>query len=341
VLCAIGLFCISGCSVRHADAVYGKSVQQKIDDTIAPLIASYYPKLKIEPSRCEPIIEIAQGTMGTCTLPVNEVPLNIRVASAGPPDMFKVDFGGAFFFDMSAVERIIETTLSNSYQIKGIAQCGNPRERLLKPRTYFSCKVLGSSLVRSMRLMTTVTGQVFVFNVPGLKVKSPIPGSLLTLHKDGRTAIAPGAGVERFIQQVQMSASSASANFTIKCPEEMDLTGTKHGACTATLPGLKIAQRIGVWIDDAVGFRVRPIDAVVDRSKVQRMAQDDLNRRLSDNGDTADARVECDKGLIVVEPPGTFDCKARAGGKRYKLVVEVENFQGAVRWRGIPLDGRP
>ena len=53
------------------------------------------------------------------------------------------------------------------------------------------CKVLGSSLVRSMRLMTTVTGQVFVFNVPGLKVKSPIPGSLLTLHKDGRTAIAP------------------------------------------------------------------------------------------------------------------------------------------------------
>src|SRR5665213_1102588 len=185
-LLAVAL-CLSACtvSVRNADAVQGKAVQQKIDETIVPLFKSNYPQLKVEPSQCEPTIEITQSTMGKCTLPVNGVPLEIRVISAGPPDMFNVDFGGAFFFDMDSDEKIIENSLAHNYvvSVKGVAHCGEPRERLLLPGTYLTCTVDGTPLVHSVRLKVSPNGQIFVFNVPGLKVAGTLPDSLLTLHK--------------------------------------------------------------------------------------------------------------------------------------------------------------
>ncbi|HEY5257034.1 MAG TPA: DUF4333 domain-containing protein [Candidatus Baltobacteraceae bacterium] len=335
--------CLVACSFnfRHADAVQGKAVQQKIDETITPMIKNYYPRLKIEPAQCEPIIAISQGTMGTCTLPVNGVPLGIRVASSGPPDMFKVDFGGAFFLDMATVEKIIENTLAHNYQIpiKAAAHCGEPQERLLQPGTYFVCTVEGSPLVHSARLKVSPNGQVFVFNVPGLKVASALPDSLLTVHKQGKEVVVSGAKVVAYIQQlIAADPASSTWHMTLACPAQVDLTGTKRGVCTAAMPNLSTPQRLGFWIDDAVGFRMRPIDAVVDQAKVQKMAQDDLNRRLTDNGDAADAVVVCDKGIIVVEPPRTFNCKATASGKRYKLVVTVEDYKGTVAWHGIPLN---
>ncbi len=344
ILAASAAISVAACSFnfRHADAVQGRAVQQKIDETVAPLLKSYYPNLNIAPSECDPIIEISQGTMGTCTLPVNSVPLEIRVASAGPPDMFKVDFGGAFFFDMSGVEKVIENTLVQNYQINAVAHCGDPRERLLQPGTYWTCAVEGSPRVRSIRVKAASNGQVFVFNVAGLKVASVIPDYLLTLHKEGRAAVVRGTAVEAYIQQAQaFNPNSNSAHLAVTCPSQMDLTGSKHGVCTVKIPNVNTPQRIGVWINDAVGFGVRPIDAVIDRKKAQTMAQDDFNRRLTDNGDTADAVVACQTGIIVIQPPGTFDCRVTAGGKRYKLVFTVEDYKGTVSWKGIPLDGGP
>lgn len=337
------VLCLSACavSVRHADAVQGKAVEQKINETIAPLIKSYYPQLKIDPSRCEPIIEISQGTMGKCTLPVNGVPLGIRVASAGPPDMFKVDFGGAFFFDMASDEKIIENSLANNYtvSVKGVAHCGEPRERLLLPGTYLTCFVDGAPLVHSVRLKVSPNGQIFVFNVPGLKVAGALPDSLLTLHKEGKEVILPGADVAAYIQKLwSEDATSSAFHAVVTCPTQMDLTGSKHGVCKAAIPGLETPDRLGFWIDPVVGFHMRPIDAVIDRGRVQRMAQDDLNRRLVDNGDAADAVVKCSPGLVVVEPPGTFDCEATAAGKRYRLVVNVQDWRGTVSWHGVPLN---
>ncbi len=341
-LLAVAL-CFSACavSVRHADAVQGKAVQQKIDETIAPILKSYYPQLKVEPSQCEPIIENSQGTMGTCTLPVNGVPLKIRVASAGPPDMFKVDFGGAFFFDIASDEKIIENTLAHNYtvSVKGVAHCGEPRERLLLPGTYLTCSVDGTPLVKSVRLKVSPNGQIFVFNVPGLKVVGTLPNSLLTLHKEGKAVIASGTDVAAYIQRLlDEDSTSSGIHAVISCPAKMDLTGSKRGVCGAAIPGLSTPQRLGFWIEPVVGFHMRTIDAVIDRAKVQKMAQDDLNRRLLDNGDAANAVVTCDPGLVVIEPPATFECKATAAGKAYKLVVNVQDWKGTVSWHGIPVD---
>jgi hypothetical protein len=81
----------------------------------------------------------------------------------------------------------------------------------------------------------------------------------------------------------------------------MNLTGDKRGVCMVRIQSLNAVQRVGVWIDNTPALRMQPIDVVIDRSRVQRMAQEYLNRRLRDNNDVADALVRCKKGSIVVQ----------------------------------------
>jgi hypothetical protein len=329
----------SACTVQHRDAVQGKAVQQKINETIVPDLHSYDPTLKIESPNCEPIIIQYPGTMGSCELTVDGVPLKIRVAGAGPPDHFKVDFGGAFFFEMTKVETFVQNTLAQYFKVRAVVGCGDPRPRvrLLQPGTNLTCSVSGAPSVKSIKLKTMPNGNIFAYNPPGLKHTSPIPQTLLTLHKQGETSIARGPDVEAFVSE-GMTANPMTHHgaFVIKCRSSVDLTGSKRGICAVSIPGLTTAQRIGVWIEDPVGIRMRPLDAVIDRQRVQALAQADLNRRLRDNSDVADAVVKCEKGLLVIQWPGTFNCKATVGGKRYKLVVLVQDFKGTVSWRGIP-----
>jgi hypothetical protein len=327
---------VSACTVQYRNAVQGKAVQQKIDETITPLLHSYDPSLKIEPSICEPTIVQYPGNMGSCDLTVNGVPLKIRVAGAGPPDHFKVDFGGAFFFEMAQVEKLQENILARNFTIHGAVSCGDPRIRLLQAGTYLTCSVSGTPSVKSLRLKAMANGNIYTYNPPGLSSSFPIPQSLLTLHKQGKLTIANGQDVEAFISEgMAVYPSTHNRNLSARCPSSMDLTKSNRGVCVVPIPGLSSPQRIAVWIDDALGICTRPLDAIVDRERVQNLAQADLNRRLRDNGDVADATVKCERGLVVIPWPSTFDCKATAGGKRYKLVVLVQDFKGTVSWRGI------
>ena len=338
----VSALCTAACSpnVRFFQVVPGKQVQQKIDETIAPLISSYFPKLKIEPSRCEPIIILSLGITGSCTLSVNNVPLQIRVASADPPYAFQVDFGGAFFFDMPTVEKAVESFLIAQYQVTAVANCGSPRERLLQTGTSWVCTIEGSPNVRSVKVEAASNGQVLVHKVPGLKIKSLIPMELLTGHKQGKVTILRGADVRTFYMQMMASSPVSYPQETvIACPSHIDLTGNKRGVCTATIPNLKTPQSIGVWIDDAASLRVKPINALIDRGRVQKTAQDELNKMLTDNGAAADAVVACEKGFVVVEMPGTFYCDVMAEGRQFKLTVAVDD-QGKVNF-SIPRDNGP
>lgn len=326
----------SACTVQFRNAVQGKAVQQKIDEAIVPLLRSYDPSLKIDPPKCDPIIVEYPGRMGSCDLTVNGVLLKIRVAGAGPPDHFKVDFGNASFFEMAQVEKLGENILAQSFGIHAVVSCGDPRIRLLQPGTYLTCSVSGSPRVKSIKMKAMANG-IFTYNPPGLRETNSVPQELLTFHKQGKASIARGSDIEAFISgTITASPLTHDRNVTVKCPSSMDLTGGKRGMCIVPIPGLPSAQRISVWIDDPVGLRTRPLDAVIDRPRVQELAQSDLNRRLRDNGDAADAVVKCEKGMLVIQWPGTFDCKATVGGKRYRLVVSVQDFKGTVSWKGVP-----
>jgi hypothetical protein len=291
----------SACSVQHRDAVRGTTVQQKIDESISPMLRTYDSTLRIEPSKCEPILLQSRGIMGSCELTVDGVPLEIRVADAGPPDYFKVDFGGAVFFEMSKVEKLAQNILAQRVRLRATVSCGEPRVRLLQRGTFLTCPVRSVSQVRSVKMKTMENGLVIAYDPPGLRVTNPIPQSLLTLHKEGRPSTTRGTVVEAFISQGIAEAPTPHERFRVKCPTSMNLTGDKRGVCMVRIQSLNAVQRVGVWIDNTPALRMQPIDVVIDRSRVQRMAQEYLNRRLRDNNDVADALVRCKKGSIVVQ----------------------------------------
>lgn len=327
---------LAACSVQHKDAVDGKSVQRKIDESITPLLKVYDPSLKIGRAVCEPIIVQEKGTMGTCTLTVNGVPLDIRVVGAPAPELFKVDFAGRFFFTMPYVERLTEKELADTYGVSASVNCGAPRVRLLKPDEKFSCALTGIPGHTSIDLNGTSRGQIFFPKLKGLRERNSFADVALSLHEHGKATTVKGSDVVRFAM-LSSGTTGAQQKFSVVCPPVLDLTGTKHGMCNVVYLGVEKPQRLDVWIDETSGLSIRPIDAVVDRKKVERMAQDDLNRRLSDNGDKPDAAVSCDPGILVVQPPSTFDCRATADGKRYRLVVTVSDYRGNVGWKGVPI----
>ena len=171
---AISIFFVgaSAWTVQYRNAVQGKAVQQKIAEDIVPALQAYDPSLKIASPRCEPIIVQYPGTMGSCELTVNGVPLKIRVAGAGPPDYFKVDFGGAFFFEMRKVEKLAENILAQNFKIRAAVDCGDPGVRLLQPGTHLTCAVIGSPKVKSIKLKAMPNGNIFTYNPPGLRETS-------------------------------------------------------------------------------------------------------------------------------------------------------------------------
>lgn len=336
VVTAIVVLSLLGCTVRYRDAVSGTAVQQKIDESIGQTLRSYDGRLNVQPSKCDPIVIEDQGTMGWCSLTVDGVPLKIRVAGAAPPDHFGVDFGGASFFEMPQVDKLAENFLFQHFHATTVVNCGEPGVRLLHPGTYLNCSVSGAPGVKSIKLKAMPDGHIFIYNPRGLKDASPVPVALLTLHEHGRTSIARGSEVEAFISSgTALDPRRSHYTVAVKCPASIDLTGKRQGVCVISYLDLRLRQRIRVWIEDGPGLKALPVDAIVDRQKLQRDAQSELNKRLADNGDTPDAKVICQRGFLVIPWPGTFACKATAGGKRYKLLVFVHDAQGTSSWRGV------
>jgi hypothetical protein len=179
-------------------------------------------------------------------------------------------------------------------------------------------------------------GIIFLYFPKGLKDAKPVPSGVLTLHKRGKTAIAKGSELEAYLSSGLPPESEKTSQHVVKCPALVDLTGNRYGICVVSYPQLKVRQRFRVSVEDTVGLKMVAIDAIVDRQKLQTDAQSDLNRRLRDNGDTPDAKVTCQKGLLVIRWPGEFSCEATAGGKRYKLLVFVRDAKGTSDWRGVP-----
>jgi hypothetical protein len=159
----------------------------------------------------------------------------------------------------------------------------------------------------------------------------------LDAHRKGAATIMSGADVVSLIdRELKDDPRATAVAMHLTCPPSLDLTNEKRGICTAEIAGANQPRRLWVWIDDHVGLRVLPIDAMVDRSEIGRRAQEDLNRRLAAGGFAPDAIVHCEPGVYVAEPPATFECPTTSAGKRYRLVVTIEDPSGAVQWKAVP-----
>ncbi len=317
------------------DDVSGSDAQRTIDANIGPFLAGRIPNLKIAPSRCPSRLDASYGKVAHCVLPVDGVDLPIKVVYKGPdPQGFNVNLDGSFF-ETATIDSFVERQLHASYGIAAKAHCPGPVVQVLQPGTLFSCSITGTPLVKTVRLKALSRGMLFQYNVPGLRSRESDPDNALTKHKEGEPVILKGSELEAYLSRSYLPLSPMAARLTASCPESVDLSGRNHAICLLHIRGLNVSQRIDISINEPNGFHELPLDAIIDKQRVQQLAQNDLNRRLRENGDAADATVDCGVGIIAVPAPGQFTCKATVGGKAYILIVGVEDFKGTVHWHAV------
>jgi hypothetical protein len=283
------------------------------------------------------MLDLGAGKVAYCTISINNVPVTVGVVYDAKTD--KLSLAQASFYEFDRLEQLEKASLLSDYSISADVHCPGARYQLIPVGTILTCSVTGSPGVASLRLRAEPNGNVFTFNPSGTTSPAWITDAL-KVHAAGNQTILDGAVVARWDQDALKNSMIAGGNpattVSVTCPEKLDLSGTNHAVCTVLLSGLTMHRE--VFIDPVKGLDARSMDAAIDQQKVQRMAQDDLNARLQQNGLQADAVVHCSSGLIVVTPPGVFYCDATAGGKTYKLEVSVEDAKGTVRWRAVSPD---
>lgn len=318
------------------DDIKGRDVETTIDRHLVKPLKTQAPGLIFSRSKCADHIDVSNGKIAHCIVRINGDPIPVRVVFAGAPEDFKVSIEGRIY-EMAQTEQLLVQELGKQYGIRVSASCGKPRIRMYKVGEYFECAVQGSPLVRSMRMRAVPNG-VFVFKPRGLKeiISTTWMTRALDEHEAGASVSVSGSNAESYLND-SLEAERSVAHGPLprigkaRCPKVLLLSGKKHATCVVPAEGLPV--RYDIWIDDAVGFRLRNIDVLIDMEHVAQVAQKDLNERLAANGDKADAVVDCGRGAMLVEAKHSFYCHLMASGQRGALLVEVTDHFGALHWR--------
>ncbi len=334
--------CIAAGSDK-ANTITSADVEQMINEQFVPELRAFDHSLSVTLARCPDILDFTGGKTVYCTIKVNEKPIQVGIVYTASTNT--ANFLQSSFYETRQLNRLEKALLLSVYGIRAEVDCGDPPFRFVPVGTDFTCVVTGSSAVSSLRLKAQADGQVFTFNPPGLSSPAWISAAV-DQHKAGKETILDGPTLEKWIEdsgEAEFLAASGDSQpahtIVVHCPAKMNVSGDKHVQCIVTIDGHDVRQDVSM--DDVKGVDHKPLDAVVDRQKAERMAQDDFNTRLKQNSLPADAVVHCGQGILVVTPPGTFYCTATAGGDSYKVEFSVEDAKGTVHWRGIQVNASP
>jgi hypothetical protein len=165
---------------------------------------------------------------------------------------------------------------------------------------------------------------------------------IIKRHRSGSSTIVAGsflaAYIDSFIaEESRISPSAAPKLGRARCPISVDLSGKKRGLCVVPLARQNI--RFGVWIDGLGNFQVQPIDAIISMPMVQDLAEKQLNQALAENGFSAVAKIDCGSGFVVMRVPSHFYCNAMIGNLPDKLLVDVKDSRGTVKFRIVSTHG--
>ena len=199
------------------------------------------------------------------------------VVYMGPqPQGFKANLAGDFF-ETPMIQSFVEKQLHAAYGITSVAHCPGPPAQLIEPRTVFSCSISGAPKVTTVRLKEVGKGNLFQYNVAGLTVDAADqpPGDALMKHKLGHSVILSGSAVSAYLAHQYLPVAYDSSGLTVSCPATVDLTGKKHSVCRVYVKGHNVSQRIDISIEEPNGFHELPLDAIIDKHRVQRLAEDD------------------------------------------------------------------
>ena len=337
---------LNGCVALHAgyygDNVDGRSVERSIDGVIGGYLHLRNSRLIIEPSRCPDRIDVSHGRTASCTLIVDNVPLLVRVVYAGPPQQFSAKLPD-YFFERRSVEQFAETQLLEHGVKKGV-RCSGEAVSIMAAGTWFTCRMVGDVSAKPFVMKVGNHGLLTFPFIAGLRptqVDVTLFG-IVNRHRSGAPTLVPGSFlasyIDSFIAEARITSPSGGPKLGLaRCPISVDLTGKKRGLCVVPLASQNI--RFGIWIDALGNFQVQPIDAIISMSMVQDLAEKQLNLALAENGFSEVAKIECGRGFVVMRVPSHFYCNAMIGTRPDKLLVDVKDSRGTVKFRIVSAHG--
>jgi len=334
------LLLLTGCVSLHAgyygDEVDGRSVERSIDGVIGGYLHIRDPHLLVEPSRCPDRIDVSQGRTASCTLMVDNVPLYVRVVYAGPPQQFSAKLPD-YFFERSSVEQFAETQLLE-HGVKKVVRCSGEAVSIMAAGTWFTCRIVGDVSAKPFVMKVGNHGLLTFPSIAGLRPTQVdvTLTSIVNRHRTGAPTLVSGSFldsyIDSFIAETRTTSTIGRPKLGLaRCPISVDLTGKKRGLCTVPLASQNI--RFGVWIDELGNFQVQPIDAIISMPMIQDLAEKQLNLALAENGFSEVAKIECGRGFVVMPVPSHFYCNAMIGTRPDKLLVDVKDSRGTVKFR--------
>jgi hypothetical protein len=336
---------LAACGLGVSAGAYGDNldtaaVKEVIDTKLAGFIHNLNPDLTISPASCPDRVDVSNGKRAFCTVVVNGERLPVSVTYGGPPQQFIVAKNASLYW-MDGIERVAQAMLSSQLGANVGISCGSPRFRLLDVGSIFTCAVQHSPTVKSVRLKAMPNAQVFIFSPAAFATPSWMKEAVRR-HKAGLAVSLDGPTVADWLQSAAAAEAagievSPKPTVVITCPSSLNVSGTRHELCIERIGDQ--TMRLSISIDEPVGVHARSLGVLVDRAKVQRLAQVDINAQLQQNGSPPDFVVRCGRGFFVVTPPATFRCDATNDNKAYKLEVQVE--EGTMRWSAVPLEESP
>ena len=319
----LSLTALTGCSIHFGDFPQesGADAEQLINDQLVTRLRVEFPTAKISTSSCPSTMDLSDGHVGYCAIPVDHLRYSIRVWFDAKSGQVHVQ-GIGTLFSMSTVEHYVQTTLME--YVMGISipavNCGKPRIRVYSTGARFSCFLGGR--YKGLRVWLKDLndgGALFVYR-PKQIPESPEQlewDRFLAMHKRGEATLVPGIFLERDMRRALQTSSALQAKSSeglkpptygsVTCPNIVDLSGTRHGRCLEEMNGVPV--RVDVWIDNTGSWNESNLDYAYYLPQIRQLAERYYTKLLLSAGFMRAVTVDCGaQRLVVVTPPATRKC---------------------------------
>jgi hypothetical protein len=192
----------------------------------------------------------------------------------------------------------------------------------------------GPGYPATLRAKIYANATFFIYNPAGVTEPPDPTTRWIALHKRGLPVDADGPTVELLIARayaLQRAALHETSRSTFSCPRTVDLTGSAVGICHATTGGRSIRVALQIVGSD---WKMRPLDAIIPRSAVERAAIKHYSAMLIANGLPGMVSVKCKGPSFAVAPyPVTLDCTIVGNGEKpERLTIVAPRPDGSVQY---------
>jgi hypothetical protein len=334
LLCGCGLMPSPLHITVHAgkigDDVHGDIVEHAINLQITPFVRSYDRALRPSAASCPAHLDLSEGKVGHCTLPVGGIAVPITVTLDKASENFFVRIDGVLF-SMSNVERYLAAATRHEYDIAAVASCGEPRVRVIAVGKRLRCAIRGKGIPGQIEFrVADAAGHLLVHPFPHMQFRdASLVGPYLNLHSAGRPTIVPGTRLAEIIRRTVINSDDPDARklrgLRIDCPAQADLSRDRHVQCVVAVEAGTMPYE--AWIDRNSSFQGRAKRMLSNTKGISLAAARYYENKLEAAQLPRHVTVDCGPDRVTfIDRDTKIMCLIDAGEGPRRLTISFPNF---------------